>query len=190
MEEAIQVEVFTGSLEEARKLALKRNSRNKLPMTREDKSEAAWELTKNMPLLSKAEVHALSTVSPRTVGSMRAKWRELCKLVETDEGRQQLAPYESIEEMRESLTWTRARMAAEGLQLPDADDWREAEAEKMAQLLIDHVGHKLMRNPDITAEALRRLNPDLPQALIREWATHEWETIKELADYREEEIEF
>ena len=36
----IPVEVFTGTLEQARKVALQRNSRNKLPMTREGKSES------------------------------------------------------------------------------------------------------------------------------------------------------
>jgi hypothetical protein len=61
----VPVEVFSGTLEEARTTALKLNSQNKLPMTREDKSGAAWELTKTMPHLSIAAVHELSTVSPQ-----------------------------------------------------------------------------------------------------------------------------
>lgn len=87
-------------------------------------------------------------------------------------------------------TWARARIDTKGLTFRDPDDWWEAETEKLAQLLIDHVGHKLMRNPDVTAEALRKLNPELPRALIYEWALHERETIKELAEGQEEEIEF
>jgi hypothetical protein len=60
----------------------------------------------------------------------------------------------------------------------------------MTKLLLHHVGYKLMRNPEITAEALRKLNPDLPRALIYEWSDVESDTIKELAARNEEVIEF
>lgn len=185
----VPVELFSGTLEEARAMALKLNSRNKLPMTREDKSEAAWELTKNMPDLSIGTVHELSTVSSRTVSYMRSGWKTLCEQV-SGEDNGGVLPHSSIEQMQEELSWAQARMALHGIKFSNNDDWMEAEVGKMTQLLLDHVGYKLMRNPEITAQALRKLNPDLPRALIHEWSGQERETIKELAEYNDEVVEF
>jgi hypothetical protein len=41
-DDPVPVEVFQGTLEEARLAALNANSRDKLPMRREDKAEAVW----------------------------------------------------------------------------------------------------------------------------------------------------
>jgi hypothetical protein len=187
---SVPVKLFLGTLEEARTTALKLNSRNKLPMTREDKSEAAWELTKTAPHLSIATVHELSTVSPRTVSYMRSGWKTICEQANGKEKNGEVWQYGSVEDMKEKLSWAKARMALSGIKFPDNADWREAEVDKMTKLLLDSVGYKLMRNPDITAQALRNLSPDLPRALIHEWSGEERETIKELAEYNEEEIPF
>src|SRR5262249_8846645 len=72
----IPVEVFEGTFEEAHREALKRNSRNKLSMTKREKSEAAWRLVKE-GIHSKSQIADVSTVSSRTVANMRALWKEL-----------------------------------------------------------------------------------------------------------------
>jgi hypothetical protein len=192
----VPVQVFSGTLEEACAAALELNSHNKLPMTREDKGEAAWKLTKTMPHLSIEEVHRLSTVSKRNVSYMRKRWKELCERFRrerskkvSDQESKRVLPYESLGEMREQLTWAQARAEWYGLDSHN-EDWWEDEVEKMTKLLGTHVGFKLMRHPDVTAEALRKLHPELPRKLIYEWATQEWETIKELMEAHEEEIEF
>src|SRR5262249_48790517 len=189
--EPISIDVFDGSLEEARTLALKLNSRTKLPMSRDDKSEAAWTLTKTTDL-SIARVHELSTVSPRNISYMRAAWREVREHFESREGRPTFGNrYASIEDLRDKLRWSRARMVLHGIKFTDDDDWRDHKADELAELLTNHVGDKLMRHPDITADALRKLHPELPRALIHEWAFEEAEVIKALAERPEvEEVEF
>jgi hypothetical protein len=83
-----------------------------------------------------------------------------------------------------------ARSALHGLKFSKNNEWWDHEVEEMTKLLGSHVGYKLMRHPDVTAEALRKLHPELPRQLIYEWSGQEWETIRELAEAREEEIEF
>jgi hypothetical protein len=175
----VPVTVFSGSLKEARSKALELNSRNKLPMTQADKMEAAWELTKTTDLPI-AEVNRLSTASKRIISYMRRAWKQLCE--------QQ--SYKRIEEMREQLTWVTAKGALHGIKFPTHDDWYNQKVEEITKLLSTHVGFTLAKYPDITADALRTLAPDLPQALIRQWAPQEWETIKELIEEREEELDF
>jgi hypothetical protein len=92
--------------------------------------------------------------------------------------------------MREKLTWVRARDELQGIKSPTYDDWYNQKVEEITKLLSTHVGFTLAKYPDITADALRTLAPDLPQALIRQWAPQEWETIKELIEEREEELDF
>ena len=109
----VPVKVFNGTLAQARAAALKANSRNKLPMTHEDKSEAAWELTKNHQDQMSIEVTAaLTTVSKRTVSNMRRTWKQLC-----DQAGSNAVP-DSIEEMREGLSWQHARWMLKSVQMP------------------------------------------------------------------------
>jgi ParB-like nuclease domain len=188
--EKVPVTVFSGTLDEARSKALELNSRNKLAMTREDKREAAWELTKTTNL-SVTNVVRLSTVSRRTVNHMRAGWKKLCEQFSKERDEQAnkedgvLLDYESFEEMRAHLTWANALTALHGIKFPTREDWYDHEVEEMTKLLRTSVGFKLIRNPDITAVALRKLHPDLPRALIYKWAFAEWETIEELIEERE-----
>jgi ParB-like chromosome segregation protein Spo0J len=175
----VPVKVFAGTLQRARLKALEANSHNKLPMTRDDKTAAAWELTKTTNL-SKEVVHKLTTASKGTVGNMRRTWKEVCEL-----DRKQGGEGNPIE-----LTWAKARMMLLEKQFPEYEDWKEAEIEKMAQLLLTHVGHSLTRHPDITAEAIRKLSPELPRQLIYLWAYKEREAIEAAIEDLREEIEF
>jgi hypothetical protein len=173
----VPVRVFKGTLEQARLRALRDNSHNKLPMTRDDKIAAAWQLTKTTQL-SKRDVHQLTTVSIGTVGNMRRTWKEVCELCQ-DNGHDPL-----------DLTWGGARMMLQDKKFPEHDDWKAAEVEKLAELLLTHVGHSLTRHPDITADAIRKLSPDLPRQLIYQWGYEEREAIEEVVQGLREEIEF
>jgi hypothetical protein len=189
----VPVTVFSGALEEARSKALELNSRDKLAMTHIDKLEAAWDLTKTTNL-SIAEVNKLSTASKRTISYMRRAWKRLCGQFRKEGSKQAnkeagaLQYYKSIAEMRERLTWVSAKGALLGIEFTPDKEWYDHAVEEMTGLLGTHVGFKLLRHPDVTADALRKLHPRLPRELIREWAVAEWETIKELVEEREEEI--
>lgn len=166
----IPVEVFQGTLHEARLEALKRNSKNKLRMTKSDKTEAAWRLVTTTEL-SIRETSILTTVSPRQVSYMRAVWKRRSADLEWKE---------SIE----GLLW-RQVLRMEGLTKPtmEHEDWIETEAQKMVDALLKaKIGQGLMKNPDITARALAKINADLPKALIYEWGFEAPDAIREIAD--------
>lgn len=161
----IPVKVYDGSLHDAHLEALKRNSKDKLPITRQEKSEAAWKLVK-LDRLKAHEVQELTTIGERTIWTMRRTWREL----------QQAEP-----ESAADLSWTQALMWRRG-QEPERpeDDWKQQEAKKIVDALLKAgIGQGLMKNPDITAQALAMLHQDLPGALIREWSASEPEAIQE-----------
>jgi len=163
---AIPVEVFQGTLEEAHKEALKRNSRNKLSMSKREKSEAAWALAKE-GRFTKSEIAELATIAERTVGNMRSVLRKL---------------REKEPEAAEEYTWVEALMWKRGQApaLPE-HDWKDQEAQKIVDALLRHkIAGPLLKHPDITAIALQRLDPNLPSALMREW---------DGTDYGEEPVE-
>jgi hypothetical protein len=164
----IPVEMFRGTLEEAHKEALKRNSRNKLSMSKREKSEAAWALVKE-GRCSKSEIAELATVGLRTVGNMRATWKALRE--------------KEPEGAALDYTWTDALRWAHGWAPDDdADDWKEREAQKIVDALRRHkIAGPLLKHLDITAIALERLDPHLPAFLMHEWAASHLEVVEELA---------
>jgi ParB/Sulfiredoxin domain len=71
----VPVEYFEGSLNEARVEAFKRNSKNKLSMTREDKFEGAWRLVKEGEH-TQVQIAAITTVAVRTISTMGSTLRK------------------------------------------------------------------------------------------------------------------
>jgi hypothetical protein len=152
--------VFEGTLYEARLRALAVNSKDKLPMTRGDKINAAWTIVKEgNPEVSIADTMSLSGVAKGTVNTMRATWK---KLNDGNHG--------TPEEL-ETLFWSQAILRAKGLREEmDRDVWVETEADKLLEDIVRaKLGTRLTKNPDITARALEKLNDTLPSALIEEW---------------------
>lgn len=156
----IPAKVFSGSLRDAERAALRSNVRNKLPMTRRDKTGAAWRLVKEEdPKDSIASIARDSGISESQVSVMRAV---LAKLKEIETSANEI----------ESLSWDRARSKANGHDEPfdNTEDWREAEANKLVDdIMRSKLGGRLTKNPDITALALAKLNEGLPPALIAYW---------------------
>jgi ParB-like chromosome segregation protein Spo0J len=155
----IPAKVFAGTLTEATRMALRGNSRNKLPMTKADRLSAAWRLVKEEAAAdSIATIASDSGVSQATVSNMRAV---LAKLKEMGVSRDDIV----------SFSWESARRRADGItEEREYEDWFEAEANKLVDDIVRHkLGGRLTKNPDITALALAKLNEGLPAALIAYW---------------------
>jgi hypothetical protein len=172
----IPVEVFAGSLTEARVRALASNVKDKLPMTTQAKSEAAWTISKeNLGDLKAKEVVSLTGVSMRQVRTMRQAWRELNERKGADK------------DDLMKLTWAQARPLWEGktgdLGDFDRDDWKQQKAQEVVDLIRRHnVAKGLLDDPEVTALALRMLSESLPERLIEEWAGDHPELIADLAE--------
>jgi hypothetical protein len=172
----IPVEVFAGTLAQARVRALASNVKDKLPMTDQAKSEAAWTITKeNLGDLTAEQVRQVTGKSIRTIRSMRQVWRELNARKDVD--RDDLM----------KLTWMQARHLWEGKTLDtdnfDRDDWKQRQAQAVVDLIRKHnVAKGLLDDPEVTALALRMLSEKLPERLIEEWAGDHPELIAELAE--------
>lgn len=172
----IPVEVFAGSLTEARLRALTSNVKDKLPMTAQAKSEAAWTITKeNLGNLKGKEVAALASVSLRQVRIMKQAWLELNKRAGGDDKPDLM-----------ELTWEQARRLWQGktndLGDFDRDEWKQQKAQEVVDLIRKHhVAKGLLDHPEVTALALRMLSEKLPERLIEEWAGDHPELILTLA---------
>lgn len=152
--------VFDGSLDEAVREALRSNSKNKLPMTTKDRTEAAWRLVKlGKPGTwpdSISEIKEMCSVGKGTVDRMREVWTDLCN-----------GQYEKIED----LSWKQARdtLAGKDRQAFDEDSYIEGRAESLASAIARAELH-LSRDIEVTARALEMLDPGLPEALMAYWA--------------------
>lgn len=156
----IPTKVFTGSLRQAERAALRANSKNKLPFQRDDRTAAAWRLVRQKdPEDSIRSIMADAGVSHGTVNNMRDVLKKL-----------EAAGY-TPEEIRAS-SWNRARQVANGTpENQEHEDWIEAEAQKLVEAILNaKLGARLLKYTDITALALAKLSPDLPDALMAEWA--------------------
>jgi ParB-like chromosome segregation protein Spo0J len=171
----IPVEVFAGSLTDARLRALAGNSKNKLPMTTQDKSAAAWRITKeNLGGLTAERVAEVAGVSPRQAYNMKRVWKDLREREGAD-----------LDDLTK-LTWQQAHDLWKGKPI-DADDfdresWKDQKAQQIVNLINRHnVTKALLDDPEAAALALQRLNGDLPAALIEHWASDYPEVISEMA---------
>jgi hypothetical protein len=136
-------------------------------MSPREKAEAAWVLVKEERCTIKKTVE-LATVSKRNVSIMRDTWKKL---------------KEKEPETARDYTWAQALMWKRG-QAPAApeDDWKEREAQKIVDALLSKkVAGILLKNPDITAIALTRLDPNLPAALMYEWGPDLPEVVEDLS---------
>jgi ParB-like chromosome segregation protein Spo0J len=151
----IPVEVFNGSFQEARIEAFRRNSKNKLAMTKQDKMEGTWRLVKEGNL-SISQTSDTTGTSPSQISIMRNVWTKLSADKEHKDAAE--------------LSWARARMAIAGIEIEVDDEWKQKEAQKLVDALLKaKIGQGLMKHPDITAMALAMINERLPRTLVWEW---------------------
>jgi hypothetical protein len=155
--------VFRGSLKDARIEALLRNTKDKLPMNKRDKMEAAWTLVKEADITVERTSDAAGA-SERQIYYMRKVWKWL--LHELPEERRKL-----LKRNVRQVTWNQARRLFDDVDLDaDIEDWKEVETQKLVDALLRaKIGQGLSKHPDITAKALERLNGALPGALVQHW---------------------
>ncbi len=153
---------------------MKRNSRNKLSMTKREKSEAAWRLVKE-GIHSKSQIADASTVSSRTVGNMRVVWKELQSWSQSE--KEKAAKSNNDEDVAddmpelEEISWVQALQWKAGYKPQlELDDWKEREAQKIIDALEKHnITAMLIKDPEITAIALANLLPNLTGRLAELW---------------------
>jgi hypothetical protein len=152
----VPVVYFRGSLEAAFLKSLDVNVRDKLPMTRPDKMEAAFRLVKykmrHGHSMTWDEIADRAVVSQRLVYKMQAVLREHPKAQEGS----------WVEALRQSAN-------PEEEYLPGSDEFRDEHARKLADQIMSKVHINLTANPDITARALAMISEALPRALIEYW---------------------
>lgn len=157
---SIPVTRYKSDLDNAIAAALRGNSKDKLPMSRPEKSESAWRLVISTDL-SKATIANAANVSERTVASMReVKGKLISRQVNT---------------LLDTLRWRDADRIAKGIEPMEAvsDDWKQAKAQAIADRLCKHFGKRLGENPEITAMAFEIYDSRLPQALSEWWGIPE-----------------
>jgi hypothetical protein len=153
-DEPVPVKVFRGSLDEARVTALQSNSRDKLPMRREDKAEAAWKLVKEEKF-SKPRLVDLGLVSNGTIGNMRAMWNKIKE-----------AGAEDTKLL--DMPWVQARhWKPGGWTDEETEDWRERKIQTLVDRLIEAgIAAEMGKNTGLVVEALCRIVPDLPMMAV------------------------
>jgi hypothetical protein len=162
----VPVRHFKGTLKEAEATALRLNVKNKLPMTRNARSEAAWRMIVAGAedatwKRTQKEIMNTTLASKSTVKRMARALRELGK--------------EALD-----MTWAevRRRNFQEDLDAMDdegMDAWKKEKARKLADYLVK--GPSLIKDPVITAMALKMVSEMLPELLADQWR----EEVLELA---------
>lgn len=159
---AVPVEHFEGSLDDAIKEAIRRNSKDTLAMSHKEKIEAAWRLVV-LGGTSRTEIRRVTSVADATIGTMRATLKKLRE-----------AKPDGVWD-----TWREAQRAAAGgaMTLLDEDAW-EAIAREWAKRLAKTFGATAARNPRALAEALEMYSEALPKRLIEQWVDAAYEVCE------------
>lgn len=158
---SVRVEVFDGTPEQALKESAEANTRDKLPMRKTEKTNAAWHLVVAGEGLTQGQQAEASGVSRRLVVTMhQAKQKLVARGVE------------NIGDM----TWEKARRLAAGddsdMRERD-DDWTEQEARKVADKLHKHLGPKAAGQVEVFALALEMYSERLVRDLAEYWKEQE-----------------
>ncbi len=166
----VPVKVFQGSLDEARRAALRANSWDKLPMKREDKEEAAWRFVKEDSGASKRELVDLGLVANGTIGNMRKKLREI---------------RETGDDKLLKMSWAQAKRWTVDQEIEqDVEDWRERKIKEWQDRLITSgIAKGLAEQGEFVMEELCRVAPDLPMRAVMMADPDEVEAWKQ--DFRE-----
>jgi ParB-like chromosome segregation protein Spo0J len=176
---SVPVEVFDGSLNQAMRAAAEANTKDKLPMSRSEKSNTAWHLV-TMADMSKVEVSKASSVSESTVATMRKVFIQLESKV-NDEADDLMVPLRG--DFRD-LSWADAKRLAEGRSAADfdRDEANEKKAQEMALALRKSLGAEGAKYPEVFARALEIYASRLPEQLAEYWRDEEESEANEQED--------
>jgi ParB-like nuclease domain len=186
--EEIECEWFDGTARQAWDEALRRNRKDKLPMHKDDKSQAAWERVL-IGGWTAAQIKAATGISVRTVRRMGK-----VKKAARRGGRFQRALIENVSGMQRDITddtgavaieclkrisWRRAWLLYAGVGDREISD--EEDAVRLLRKLRGNVPDKLMMKPRVIALALKLYDESLPGEL-----TAAWEDLKDHPEALEE----
>lgn len=150
----IPVTVFEGTLSEALKESTRLNSKNKLPMTKDDKQNRAWQLVVLDEGLSKKEIAAICRVGTATVSRMRRRLKEI---------QERLGNH--CQAYCLGLSWRRAR--CDGLEdHAFDDDWEEQMAKEWARRFARLFGDKAAKQPRLLLRAIELYSETLYEELV------------------------
>lgn len=154
----IPVRVVQGSLQEALAHSMGANTRDKLPLTKNEKLEAAWKLVLTDPQKERSAraIAKLTGVSPSTVTKMRTQ-------LETALWHEDPA----------NLTWAQVKRRKADVRECD-EDWQDAQRERLGRRLRKHFGPVPDRIPDLFLDALFEVYPR-----VRETVDHQIEAALE-----------
>ena len=147
----IPATVFEGTLEAAADAGRAGNIRDKLPMSRNDKREAAWTLVKRDPPRTRDWISGETTVSPSSIDGMRRVLKAL-KANGVDK------------EAIDGMTYAQAlgKMSADNDAKGDweVETWKQKEADKIVKKIeAAGVGFMLRKDHEIAAIALEQVTP-------------------------------
>ncbi|MDZ4136941.1 MAG: hypothetical protein U1D06_15325, partial [Paracoccaceae bacterium] len=141
--------------------SLQGNSRDKLPMRHEEKSNAAWRMTCADDGTPKADIAGMCGVSERTVANMRSVRKTL--IAGGADGK-------CLKSGRiAGLSWEDARKRANGeTERPDYDSEAvlEAMAREMAVRLSNTFKDTLTKAPQVAARAIEIHSPQLARSMV------------------------
>jgi len=175
----VPVDVFTGSLDQARLESVRRNRKNKLRMKGRDRSQYAWRLVCSSEL-SKAEIANGTGVSPSTVANMRKRRRE-CHQIDYERFSDDALAKELWLDVK------RPEFLTGQIEKISFDELTSRTTEKWTRAISKHIGPKATRMPEALAMAIANSNEALPEMLINSDAWKEVREEIELADMEEDE---
>ena len=149
----IPVSVFEGTLMEALIESTKLNSKDKLPMSRDDKMNRAWKMVIIGGDFSKRIIADACKVGTATVARMRSKLNQIRE-----------AEPEEWSEVVSEMTWKEAQRYGQGERLID-DAWQEKTAREWARRLGKTFGKKPTSQPEIMWRALELYSPRMVEAM-------------------------
>ena len=159
----VSVEYFQGTIAEAVAASSRANSRDKLPLERAEKLEAAWRLV-ILGGFSKQQTIDATGVSHGSVASMRKVHAQLKKAFEVGSGWNAVTRPPNPAD----LTWSEAQRVGK----PEKDrgeEWQDQQVQEWAARLREAFGPKWGKLPDLAARAIEEFSPELPAKLIENW---------------------
>lgn len=165
----IPVEVFDGSVADAMAACSEENHRDKLPMSREDKSERAWVLVK-IGVHTQRQVGQATGASERQFYVMKKKFRELG-------------------ESAQDLTWVEVLRREQKPEELDYEDWVDVKAREMADALAAKTDRRTLRNVEVFSRMIEIVSGDMTDRLVQHWAPMFHDYIGDLEEARAIEVE-
>jgi hypothetical protein len=147
---------FRGSVYEAIAESIRLNSKDKLPMSKSDKSNRAWKLVV-LEKTSKQTIARICGIGTSTVGRMRNLLTQY--KIDYPTNHQTIAL---------SKTWEDAYKSSLGERVID-DNWIRKQAQEWAKRLGKAFGKKASTQPDIFAMAIEIYSEKLKEELMEVW---------------------